>query len=149
MTLPSLFGTSIGSWAGLLALLVALIALGLAMSRTGGTAGDGVPADQNTAWQGALDGRVAEVEGRLASALQHAALVRYDAFPGAGGQFSFSACVLDGVHTGLLLTAISNRDETRLYAKWVEQGRCRQALSPEEEQALARAVNQARGQEDA
>ncbi|MCL6594913.1 MAG: DUF4446 family protein [Firmicutes bacterium] len=92
------------------------------------------------------DSAVAELSRRLqilerdqGNALQRVGLVRYDAFPGAGGQFSFSVALLDGTATGVILTAISGREETRMYAKWVERGASRQPLSPEEGEALARA----------
>jgi hypothetical protein len=146
LTLPLVLGVPLAAWSGPVALVVAVVALAVVVfgSRRHPAAPEPVGSDE--ASRAALEARVAALEGRLPAALQHAALVRYDAFPGAGGQFSFSAALLDGSRRGLLLTAITGRNETRLYAKWVEDGRCRQALSPEEEAALARALDQTAGQ---
>lgn len=146
MTVPLVLGLPLVVWSGPAALLVALAALIVALAAPRAKVPAPAPAPTDEGWRNAVDGRLAAIEGHLPQTLQHAGLVRYDAFPGAGGQFSFSAALLDGNRKGLLLTAITGRDETRLYAKWVEGGRCRQALSPEEETALARALGQPEGQ---
>lgn len=146
MTLPLVFGLPLVAWSGPAALIVALAALAVALVASRARVPTPGPAPTDEGWRTAVDGRLAALEDRLPETLQHAGLVRYDAFPGAGGKFSFSAALLDGTRKGLLLTAITGRDETRLYAKWVEDGRCRQALSPEEETALARALGQPEGQ---
>jgi hypothetical protein len=149
VTLPSTLAAAVALWSGPVAGILALIALGLAvraLTRPPTTAPTATPSDERVA---ALSARVEHLERALPRAIQRAGLVRYDAFPGAGGQFSFSAALLDGRADGLLLTAIAGREETRLYAKWVEGGRARQALSPEEGEALARALGRADGSADA
>jgi hypothetical protein len=147
VTLPDVLGQPLGTWAGPASLVVALIALGVALFRDRPSSATPVAArlDEGSSRAG-VEARIVAVEGRLPAFFQHAALVRFDAFPGAGGQYSFSAALLDGAQSGLVLTAISGRDDTRLYAKWVEGGRCQQALSPEEQSALARALGERREQ---
>jgi len=75
----------------------------------------------------------------LRHAVQGVGLVRFDAFPGSGGHFSFALALVDAEANGVVLTALSGREETRIYAKRLTQGRCDQALSPEESQAVQEA----------
>ena len=76
----------------------------------------------------------------LADALRHVAVVRYDAFGDLGGALSFSAALLDDAGDGLVLTSINGRTETRTYAKGVKGRTSEAALSPEEEEAIAKAT---------
>jgi hypothetical protein len=140
MTLPVLLDQPLWAWIAVAALVVSLLTLGLELARQRSGRPEPIIATADDAWRAGFEARVSALEGRLPQSLQHVALVRFDAFPGAGGQFSFSAALLDAAKTGLVLTAIAGRDETRMYAKWVHAGRCAQALSPEEEEALAQAV---------
>jgi hypothetical protein len=70
------------------------------------------------------------------TALRRVAVVRFDAFPDLAGRLSFSAAVLDQSGSGLVLTSIAGRSETRLYAKTVTAGGASDDLSPEEAQAV-------------
>lgn len=79
------------------------------------------------------------VRADLSDALRHVAVVRYDAFGDRGGLLSFSVALLDDAGDGLVLTSINGRSETRTYAKGVEGGSSGHPLSPEEQQAIARA----------
>ena len=54
---------------------------------------------------------------------------------------SFSLALLDGEHNGLIVTSISGRDESRVYAKRVVAGKATHALSEEERKVLAAAAN--------
>lgn len=74
------------------------------------------------------------------TALQRVAVVRYDAFPESGGRLSWSAAVLDGAGTGLVVTTITGRSDSRSYAKQVTAGSGVDPLSPEELEAVARAL---------
>jgi hypothetical protein len=84
-----------------------------------------------------LNSRVGVVEGDLADAIRHVAVVRYDAFGDMGGRLSFSAALLDDAGDGLVLTSINGRTETRTYAKGVKSGGSEAHLSPEEDQAIS------------
>jgi Protein of unknown function (DUF4446) len=68
--------------------------------------------------------------------LRRVAVVRFDAFPDLAGRLSFSAAILDESGSGLVLTSIAGRSETRLYAKTVTAGGASDDLSPEEVQAV-------------
>lgn len=129
-----------------LALLVALVALGLALqprleARRRGPAPDAsdLPADAL-----GLRHEVAALRAEAATALKHVALVRYDAFGsgperGVGGQLSWSLALLDDHGDGTVLTSIHGRNEARSYAKSVNGWTCAQPLSPEEEEAISHA----------
>lgn len=79
---------------------------------------------------------VEDVRVRLADAIRHVAVVRYDAFNDMGGRMSFSAAFLDDEGDGVVISSINGRSETRTYAKGVLGGRSDASLSPEEEQAV-------------
>src|SRR4029453_12545976 len=64
------------------------------------------------------------------------ALGRFYAFPDLAGRLSFSAAILDESGSGLVLTSIAGRSETRLYAKTVTAGGPSDDLPPEEAQAV-------------
>ena len=70
----------------------------------------------------------------------HRAVVRYDAYENTGGQQSVSVALLDGSRSGVVVTAIQGRDYARIYVKELERGRSSVPLSPEEQEALDRAM---------
>jgi len=72
--------------------------------------------------------------------VRHVALIRYDAFEDVGGRLSFSCAMLDERGTGVVLTSINGRQETRVYAKPIAEGRSSYNLSSEEEEAIRQAL---------
>ena len=54
---------------------------------------------------------------RSRAACAASASLRYDAFEDVGGRLSFSCALLDEHGTGVVLTSINGRQETRVYAK--------------------------------
>ena len=83
---------------------------------------------------------LARVDRRVDSSLTNTAVVRYDAYSGTGGHQSASVAFLDANRTGTVVTAIQGRDYARLYVKELEHGRAPIALSPEELEAVERAM---------
>jgi len=88
-----------------------------------------------------LDGRLDGVELALTGAVSHQALVRYDAYNELSGQQSVSIALLDGRRTGVVLTCIHHREQARVYAKQVRDGRGELELSPEEQEAVRAALS--------
>jgi Protein of unknown function (DUF4446) len=82
----------------------------------------------------------AQLRQRVSSLVGTVGLTRYDAFPGVGGQLSYSAAFLDEAGDGVVLTAINGRAETRSYAKPVRGGRSGHDLSDEERAAITLAL---------
>ncbi len=89
-------------------------------------------------------GALVRVDKRVDGALTHTALVRYDAYEDVGGQQSASLAFLDGGRSGIVITAIQGRDYARIYVKELDRGRAPVSLSPEEQQAVERAMQGAR-----
>jgi hypothetical protein len=57
-----------------------------------------------------------------------------------GGHQSASVALLDSSRSGLVLSAIQGRDYARIYIKELDDGRAAVSLSPEEQQAVERAM---------
>ena len=87
-----------------------------------------------------LTARLETAERRLDGAVAHTAVVRYDALGELGGMQSSSVALLDEHRNGVVLSSILHREQARLYAKPVVDGRSELALSPEEKQAVAEAL---------
>jgi len=96
-----------------------------------------------------LDGRLDGIDRRLEGAIAHRALIRYDAYNELSGQQSLSLALLDERRCGVVLTCIHHRDQARVYAKQVWEGRGELELSPEEAEAVASAVATASGEASA
>ena len=145
--------------------LIALIALGLSVLATafsilGGGRRSKAPAgpiEMSEALRGVLTGKARRIE-RLEQAVRvlntadkqqqvlidgsvrHVALLRFDAFEDVGGRLSFSCAMLDDHRTGVVLTSINGRQETRVYAKPVTEGSSSYNLSSEEAEAIRQAM---------
>jgi len=87
-----------------------------------------------------LDGRLTVAEGRLDGAIAHSALIRYDAYNEMSGRQSTTIALLDSRRSGVVLSSIHHRDQARLYAKQIAEGKPDLRLSPEEEEALRLAL---------
>jgi hypothetical protein len=83
---------------------------------------------------------LSRVDRRVDTAVSKTSLVRYDAYEGAGGHQSASIALLDAGRSGVVLSAIQGRDYARIYVKELDRGRPSVALSPEEEEAVERAM---------
>jgi Protein of unknown function (DUF4446) len=79
-------------------------------------------------------------EGLIEGAVRHVGLVRYDAFEDVGGRLSFSCALLDDHGSGVVMTSINGRADTRVYAKPVSEGQSQYNLSLEEEEAIRQAL---------
>jgi hypothetical protein len=82
------------------------------------------------------------VDRRVDGCVGKTSIVRYDAFAGLGGQQSASVALLDAGRSGVVLSAIQGRDYARIYVKEIDRGRAPIALSPEEAEAVERAMSQ-------
>ena len=87
-----------------------------------------------------LDARMTTAEHRIDGAMAYRALVRYDAYGEMSGRQSTSIALLDAKRSGLILSSIHHRDQARLYAKEVREGKPELELSPEEDEAIRRAL---------
>lgn len=112
--------------------------------------GSGDLVDFAVSLQGRIDGlhravdevaaALARLERRVDSTVSRLAVVRYDAYENTGGHQSASVALLDASRTGVVLTAIQGRDYARIYIKELGDGRAAVSLSPEEQEAVERAM---------
>jgi len=84
---------------------------------------------------------LARVDRRVDGTLARTSIVRFDAYEGTGGHQSASVAVLDSSRTGIVLSAIQGRDYARIYLKELDRGKASVALSPEEQEAVERAMS--------
>jgi len=80
------------------------------------------------------------VDRRIDGSATHMSAVRAAAYEDAGGPQSASFAFLDSTRTGTVVTAIQGRDYARVYVKELERGKATLALSPEEAEAVERAM---------
>jgi hypothetical protein len=83
---------------------------------------------------------LARVDRRVDGSVMNTSIVRYDAYEDTGGHQSASVALLDSARSGIIVTAIQGRDYARIYMKELERGRAAVALSPEEQEAVERAM---------
>ena len=83
---------------------------------------------------------LSRLDRRIDGCLSHTSIVRYDAYEDAGGHQSASLAFLDAVRSGIVVSAIQGRDYARIYVKELDRGRPSVALSPEEQEAVDRAM---------
>jgi hypothetical protein len=91
---------------------------------------------------GAIDERLADAEARLDHSISYRSLVRFDAYNEMSGRQSTSIALLDSTRSGIVISSIHHRDQARVYAKQVREGKGELELAPEEEEAVHNALTQ-------
>lgn len=88
--------------------------------------------------------RIQEEHRRIADLMptivRHVGLVRFSPFHDTGGDQSFALAVLDGRGDGVVITGLHSRHDSRLYAKPIAGGESDYSLTPEEREAMSRAM---------
>ena len=87
-----------------------------------------------------MDARLSQVEQKLRSGVDRAELIRFRAFENVGSDLSFAFALLNQEGSGIVLSSIHNREESRLYAKPIKEGVSTYSLTGEEKEAIARAM---------
>ena len=154
--------SSVAGWIAIAAAVVAVIAFAIALGLhlrlrrvraaqlTLQGSGGGDLVDFAVSLQGRVDGlhraldettaALGRLERRVDSTVSRLAVVRYDAYENTGGHQSASVALLDASRTGVVLSAIQGRDYARIYVKELDAGRAAVSLSPEEQEAVERAM---------
>jgi hypothetical protein len=83
---------------------------------------------------------VQSLHQRMPGAICRTGVVAFDASGDLAGGLSRSVALLDERGDGLVLTVLTLRSENLFYVKMVRGGRGAERLSPEEQQAIARAL---------
>jgi hypothetical protein len=81
--------------------------------------------------------RLVAVERQLPKAISRTGVVAYDAFGNISGNLSRSIAMLNAAGDGVVISLLVGRGETLFYVKQVKGGQGAEALSPEEEEAIA------------
>lgn len=84
---------------------------------------------------------LARLDRRVDDTVSKTAVVRYDAYETSGGHQSASVALLDSARSGIVVSAIQGRDYARIYVKELDRGHSPIALSPEEQEAVERAMH--------
>jgi hypothetical protein len=87
-----------------------------------------------------LENRMAGADRRIDGCVTYRSLVRYDAYGEMSGRQSSSVALLDAHHSGVVMSSILHRDQARVYVKQIHEGESELELSPEEREAIARAL---------
>ena len=88
--------------------------------------------------------QIASIKKSMSYCGQKISIVRYNAFDNVGSDQSFSLAILDEQDNGITLTGIYARENSSIYAKPIQAGKSKYALSTEENQALENAKKEYR-----
>jgi len=77
-----------------------------------------------------------ESDKRISGCVQRYGMVRFDAFTDVAGEQSFTLALLDDKGTGLVLSNIYGRQDSRMYVKEMLDGQSDKPLSDEEKTAV-------------
>ena len=83
---------------------------------------------------------LARVDRRVDGTIAKTSIVRYDAFEGTRPPVRHRSRCSTPARTGVVVSAIQGRDYARIYVKELDRGRAPVALSPEETEAVERAM---------
>src|SRR2546430_1194891 len=86
-----------------------------------------------------------ELEGLAQRSIQKVGVIRFNPFADTGGDQSFAIALLDADGNGVVLSSLHGRADTRIFAKQVQAGRSKHALSDEEQDAIRKALSPAGG----
>jgi hypothetical protein len=81
-----------------------------------------------------------ELEALSQQSIQKVGVVRFNPFADTGGDQSFAVALLDAEGNGVVLSSLHGRADTRIFAKSVQRGRSKHALSDEEQDAIRKAL---------
>lgn len=83
---------------------------------------------------------LSRLDRRIDDCVSKTSILRYDAYADKAGQSSATFALLNAARTGVVVSAIQGRDYARIYMKELDRGRPSSALSPEELEAVERAM---------
>jgi uncharacterized protein DUF4446 len=81
-----------------------------------------------------------ELEELSKRSIQKVGVIRFNPFADSGGDQSFAIALLDAEGSGVVLSSLHGRADTRIFAKQVQAGRSKHALSDEEQDAIRKAL---------
>ncbi|MCE5314115.1 MAG: DUF4446 family protein [Armatimonadota bacterium] len=76
------------------------------------------------------------LEEAISKCLQKTSVVRFNAFEDVGGEQSFALSLLDNTNSGVVISSLYGRQDSRMYVKNIVNGEGERALSEEEQRAI-------------
>lgn len=86
-----------------------------------------------------IDQRAIEAKDTTMGAISNMSIVHFDAFDGQTNALSFSLCLLDNFHNGIILTSLYSNSGSTVYVKEIVKGSSDKDLSKSELEALNKA----------
>lgn len=124
-------------------LLIVLVALGMCLSLQGKEANIDVVLTDTLQELRAVQNELAALQdehqklhAQVQNCLQNIKIVRYDAFDAMGGEMSYSLLLTDANNKGIIMTSIYGREESRCFAKDIDNGKSSYPLAEEEQRLL-------------
>ena len=90
-----------------------------------------------------IDAENRRMDELLNLAVTRVGMVRFRAFEDMGSDLSYAVALLDAHNNGVVLSSIFGREDSRSYAKPIEDGKSTYPMTKEEEQALQEAMGKA------
>ena len=87
-----------------------------------------------------IDAENKAIQDLLQKALTRVGVVRFRAFEDMGSDLSYAVALLDSDNSGVILSSIFGREDSRSYVKPIEKGQSTYTLTDEEHQALQKAM---------
>ncbi|MGB9743288.1 MAG: DUF4446 family protein [Minisyncoccales bacterium] len=88
-----------------------------------------------------ISSEIEKLKQEQSFSIQKIGLLRFNPFPGMGGNQSFSLALLNSYDDGVVITSLYTREGNRIYSKTIKQGRSPFPLSSEEIKAIEMAKN--------
>jgi hypothetical protein len=83
---------------------------------------------------------VTQLRKELESKLDPAGIIRYNAFLDGGSDLSFSIALLNQKQNGVVITSLYGREDSRVYAKPILEGKSTYPLTDEEKSAISKVI---------
>jgi hypothetical protein len=87
----------------------------------------------------AVSNHLKSLEKKVQSSVQKVGIIRFNPFKESGGDQSFSIALLDENDNGVVITSLYGRQDNKVFAKPVKNGKSKYLLSEEERRAIEKA----------
>ena len=81
-----------------------------------------------------------QMDKKLQGCIQRVGIVRFSAYKDSGKDLSFAVALLDENNNGVVFNGLYSREMSSIYAKPIVDGKSNYSMTPEESQAILRAM---------
>lgn len=82
------------------------------------------------------------LDKKMQNCIQKVGVVRYNAYKDSGNNLSFAVALLDEKDNGVVINGIYSREMSNTYAKPILNGKSSYTMTPEENEAVLKAINE-------